>query len=235
MDAQGTADLSPDGRYRYRLSRTWGPAPLVTFVMLNPSTADGSTDDPTIRRCAGFARSWGYGGLVVANLYAYRATRPADLWQADDPVGPANDEHLRAVFASSGLVVAAWGAHARPDRVDEVLSFAPPLVALALTKAGHPRHPLYVRAAATPTLWPGGAARDVQGGPTIPNCIEPVYRSWDDYVARLDPRDVRERRPGATDHGAILTEGTPDLTPPVPAPWLVNDHDRARGASEMEP
>lgn len=147
------AALSADGRYRYWLWRTWSTEPLVTFVMLNPSTADATADDPTIRRCVGFARRWGYGGLRVVNLYAYRAAHPSQLWQVDDPVGPDNDDHLRAAFACSRSVVAAWGAHARPDRISQVLSFAPALTTLALTRTGQPRHPLYLPATATPTAW----------------------------------------------------------------------------------
>lgn len=153
-----SAVLSPCGRYRYRLRRTWDTGVQVLgFVMLNPSTADATTDDPTIRRCIGFARDWGFGGLAVANLYAYRATKPADLWLAEDPVGPENDEHLAALFTASdvGMVVAAWGANARPDRVTEVsaLPGAVTLHALGLTKDGAPRHPLYMPKTATPTPW----------------------------------------------------------------------------------
>ncbi|MGH3977119.1 MAG: DUF1643 domain-containing protein, partial [Pseudonocardiaceae bacterium] len=120
------AVLSGCGRYRYQLTRTWDPGQQrATFIMLNPSTADAADDDPTIRRCTSYARSWGLGGLMVVNLYAYRATDPADLWKVDDPVGPDNDDHLRAVLAAAtdvgAPVVAAWGANARLDRVAEVM------------------------------------------------------------------------------------------------------------------
>lgn len=160
--AASGAVLSDDGRYRYELTRTWGAEPQATFVMLNPSTADADVDDPTIRRCIGFAKSWGCGGLVVVNLYALRATDPADLWRADDPVGPDNDAHLALALylaaRSSGPVVAAWGAHARPDRVelfaDVAASLGVPLLALKVTKAGAPGHPLYLRADAEPLPWP---------------------------------------------------------------------------------
>lgn len=159
-----SAALSDDGRYRYELTRVWGAGPPATFVMLNPSTADAQVDDPTIRRCIGFARSWGCGGLVVVNLYALRATNPAELWRADDPVGPDNDEQLTLTLylarSTTGPVVAAWGAHARPDRVrfitDAARGHGVQLLALKVTKAGAPGHPLYLRADAEPKPW-GGA------------------------------------------------------------------------------
>ena len=152
------AVLSGCGRYRYRLTRTWDPCrPRATFIMLNPSTADAADDDPTIRRCTSYARSWGLGGLTVVNLYAYRATDPADLWKVEDPVGPDNDDHLRAVLTTATAVgapvVAAWGANARCDRVAAVMGFAGAVTALGLTKSGQPRHPLYLRKKAQRFRW----------------------------------------------------------------------------------
>ena len=89
------AEFDPTGAYRYSLWREWDArAPAVAFVMLNPSTADAARDDPTIRRCASFARSWGYGSLEVVNLFAYRASEPKRLRQTPDPIGPANDDYL---------------------------------------------------------------------------------------------------------------------------------------------
>ena len=153
-----SAVISDCGRFRYRLTRRWDEtAAVATFVMLNPSTADAVQDDPTIRRCIGFARSWGCGGLSVVNLYAYRATRPTDLWTVADPVGPDNDVHLRRAFeeahASGGPVVAAWGGRARTDRVEVVLRLAGSMQVLALTKGGQPRHPLYLRGDLQPFDW----------------------------------------------------------------------------------
>jgi hypothetical protein len=158
--------ISDDGLYRYALGRRWetsldGPGAAV-FVMLNPSTADAEQDDPTIRRCIGFAKALGCGGLHVVNLYAYRATKPADLWLAADPVGPDNDhilgETFRAAVTDMRPVIAAWGANARPDRVADVKRLARScgltLRALGITKDGAPRHPLYLRADSTPTRWP---------------------------------------------------------------------------------
>ncbi len=89
------ADFDGTGAYRYSLWREWDSRrPIVAFVMLNPSTADAAKDDPTIRRCASFARSWGYGSLEVVNLFAYRASEPKRLRQTPDPIGPANDDYL---------------------------------------------------------------------------------------------------------------------------------------------
>ena len=156
------ADITPDGLYRYALRRSWDPAvwPLA-FIMLNPSTADTEIDDPTIRRCMGFARRLGYGGITVYNLYAYRATKPADLWKVEDPVGPGNDHWLNACLYSRYMadlpVVAAWGANARPDRVDAVMRMrgAENLCCFGVTKAGAPRHPLYLPGDAELVPWAG--------------------------------------------------------------------------------
>ena len=151
----GDAILSKCGRYRYALTRSAdGPhepgAQSAVFCMLNPSTADASVDDPTIRRCRGFAREWGCDGLFVVNLYALRATNPKDLWKADDPVGPCNDSTLRGVAKNVRRIVCAWGTNAKPDRVRAALDLwactPVELVCLGVTRAGHPRHPLYVRA-----------------------------------------------------------------------------------------
>lgn len=154
------ATISDDGLYRYELLRRWEPAEEVAvFVMLNPSTADAHLDDPTIRRCMGFARSWGLGGILVVNLYAYRATKPADLWKAADPVGPMNDDYLRGHAEQSYIrdtpLIAAWGANAKPERIAQVwaLPWMERLQVLDLTKGGQPRHPLYLPGDLTPRKW----------------------------------------------------------------------------------
>jgi hypothetical protein len=158
------AYISDDGLYRYTLGRRWsddldvGPA---VFVMLNPSTADAEVDDPTIRRCIGFAKALGCGGLHVVNLYAFRATKPADMFAAADPVGPENDQVLTdtAVRAEreDRPLIAAWGANAKPGRVAKVLGLPGfgSLQALGLTKAGAPRHPLYLPSASRPSAYLG--------------------------------------------------------------------------------
>lgn len=158
-DVRRGAHISDDGRYRYGLIRRWGDGTAATFVMLNPSTADGEQDDPTIRRCVGFARALGCDALLVVNLYAWRATKPEDLWTAEDPVGPENDyrleRHIRAAASADRPLVAAWGANAREDRVRAVIAMrgADRLTALGVTKDGAPRHPLYLPASARPTPW----------------------------------------------------------------------------------
>lgn len=151
------AVFSDDRVYRYRLSRTWADGSRATFIMLNPSTADETVDDPTIRRCIGFAKSWGLGGLDAVNLYALRATNPADLWTVDDPVGPENDHYLTEAAAGGGALVAAWGAHPKRDRVQEVLAIPgfERLTCLRPTKRGHPSHPLYLPSNLTPVPWQG--------------------------------------------------------------------------------
>ena len=125
--------------------------PSVCFVMLNPSTADAFRDDPTLRRCIGFARAWGFGGLEVVNLYSYRATAPADLKKALLPNGPDNDAHLHAAATGAARVVAAWGNHGDPSRVAAVLSLlraaAGQVWCLGQTRTGAPRHPLRLPAA----------------------------------------------------------------------------------------
>ena len=123
------------------------------FVMLNPSTANAKRDDPTIRRCMGFARAWGFGGVDVVNLFAFRATDPRALREAADPIGPANDRHLRRAVRSAGLIVLAWGAHEMArDRAARArpLFNRPGSRCLGLTQSGEPRHPLYLRRDASP-------------------------------------------------------------------------------------
>ena len=152
------AVFSPCGRYRYKLWRVWDPdLPLgcVMFLMLNPSTATDAEDDPTIRRCIGYARSWGYGGLYIGNLFAYRATDPTALQRVDQPVGPDNDQALLEMMAQCGLVVAAWSNHGAKygRRVREVLGLVEqPLYCLRPLRSGHPAHPLYQRKDIRPPL-----------------------------------------------------------------------------------
>lgn len=145
------AEFSGCRRYRYALWREWtdllGSAETgyVMFVGLNPSTADETNDDPTITRCINFARSWGYSGLCMTNLFAFRATLPADMIAHPDPVGPENDARLIQYAKNARLVVAAWGAHgAHLGRDAAVRRLLPNLHYLRLTRDGHPGHPLYL-------------------------------------------------------------------------------------------
>lgn len=149
------AVLSDCGEYRYRLDRTWDERlTKVAFIMLNPSTADASKDDPTIRRCIRFAMDWGYGGIVVGNLFALRSADPLVLKMHGAPVGPDNDSHLNAIAAECSEVVCAWGGHGSLMNRDAVVTDALmlyELVCLKRTKDGSPGHPLYIKSTAERT------------------------------------------------------------------------------------
>ena len=194
------ATISPCGKYRYRLWREWrlhpepaqwdmwteddgspivdgagqqlGEPKTCLFVMLNPSTADGDMDDPTIRRCVGFAKSWGYDRMEVVNLFAYRATKPIQLLRLnhdDEPWGVENQRHIWAAMDRQvNRIVCAWGANGSHLGQDETvlgwiedyaefLDERPEIVALGLTAEGHPRHPLYLPADARPFPFSGRA------------------------------------------------------------------------------
>ena len=143
-------------QYRYGLSRVWDNAkPSLLFIMLNPSTADEHRNDPTVARCETRARAMGFGGVMVANLFAYRATRPEDLKQAFAPCGDANDAVLDHWLHVAGMTVAAWGVHGGHEGRGRELArrITEPLYHLGLTKDGHPRHPLYVSFATAPEEW----------------------------------------------------------------------------------
>jgi hypothetical protein len=146
------AIMSDDGLYRYSLSRRWGRGPRIVWIMLNPSRADGQVDDPTIRRCIGFSRAWGYGVMEVVNLYALRTPEPRVLREHPDPVGPENDRWIALAGRGAAEIVLAWGAfpwaEERGSRVLELLSGREPRC-LGLTRSGGPRHPLYVAGATT--------------------------------------------------------------------------------------
>lgn len=164
------AVLSPCRTWRYALWREWDWT-LGAFVVigLNPSTADETTDDPTIRRCIGFAQRFGCGRLVMLNLFAFRATQPKDMLAALDPVGPQNDATLRTYAAdpSSLFTVAAWGTHGSPERVAEVASIFSHLECFGRNKDGSPKHPLYLPATAPLTTFRGSrAAAPTQGDTT---------------------------------------------------------------------
>jgi hypothetical protein len=149
-----SATFSPDRAYRYALTRQWdSTVPPAVFVMLNPSTADAASTDPTVTRCAGFARRENYGGLVIVNLFALRATDPRELRGHPDPVGPGNDWFIREHCAPGRMVIAAWGTHGRLlGRDRAVLALLREARAAALcfgvTAGGMPRHPLYLPRAA---------------------------------------------------------------------------------------
>lgn len=158
--ANGWADLSRCGRYRYALGRRWGAGAEALFVLLNPSTADAGADDPTLRRCMGFARREGCGASRTVNLFAWRATAPKDLVAAGEvAVGPRNAAALRTALAEcDGPVIVGWGAQAmaapRAVALERLASGqGRMLMCLGITKAGQPRHPLYIRADAPLVPW----------------------------------------------------------------------------------
>ena len=136
--------------YRYTLGRRWAEGgKRVCFCLLNPSTADASVLDPTLTRCYGYARGWGYSAMDVTNVFSLRSTDPKGLRDVDDPIGPDNDAHIVELARSADLVVVGWGTHARlnarHDQVIELLSDVCELTCLGVTKDGYPKHPLYLR------------------------------------------------------------------------------------------
>lgn len=142
------AFISECGAYRYWLERRWDETlPACAFIMLNPSTADASKDDPTIRRVVGFSKAWGFGGVNVYNLFALRATDPRELRKHPAPVGPDNDIYLGQI-PEEAVIVAAWGSWG--DHLHRAFDvrrmFKERLSCLGLTNGGHPRHPLYISA-----------------------------------------------------------------------------------------
>lgn len=148
-----SAHISKDCLYRYGLSRIWDAnLPSIGFVMLNPSVANAEIDDPTIRRCIGFAKRENYGELHVANLFGYRATQPSKLLRAADPFGPENDASIEELGRVAHLIVCAWGAHTLSSYRDankralEILRASnATLFCLGYTANHQPRHPLYVK------------------------------------------------------------------------------------------
>lgn len=161
-----TATFSTCRLYRYSLWRAWNCKPAkgrytifrgryAMFIGLNPSTADETNDDPTVRRCIRYAQAWGFDGLCMTNIFAYRATLPADMKVIDDPVGPDNDRALCDLAKGAAIVVAAWGTHgAHVDRHNAVRAMLPSLHYLRLTKDGYPGHPLYLPKTLKPIKWP---------------------------------------------------------------------------------
>lgn len=171
-----SAAISEDGKFRYRLDRCWfdlandprytvdvtmGPRAVV-FIMLNPSTADAEEDDPTIRRCIAFCKSWGYFALTVVNLYAFRATDPRALLEACPAAHDycKNDSYIIDAVNHAPLVIAAWGAspHPIPEQADRIAALVRQinpraLSVLGFTRGGHPRHPLYVSGSTRPSVW----------------------------------------------------------------------------------
>ena len=139
------ATFSDCRKYRYALSRTWnGKKKTILFIGLNPSTANEKIDDPTIRRCINYAQNWGYGSLLMVNLFAYRATLPSELKNVKNPIGNDNDLHIIELSKKADIAVAAWGNEGTLlNRDKEVKKILPNLMCLKINKSGQPSHPLY--------------------------------------------------------------------------------------------
>lgn len=157
-DAVSEAVYSDCERYRYLLTRVWGPGRRALFVMLNPSTATEVQNDPTVERCERRARALGFGAFRVTNIFAYRATDPKAMRSVDDPIGPDNDSAILESVSWADAVVCAWGNHGlhrnRGQAVEAVLRTAgAPLNHFGLTGQGQPRHPLYVSYAEPLQAW----------------------------------------------------------------------------------
>ncbi|MCA9303937.1 MAG: DUF1643 domain-containing protein [Phycisphaerales bacterium] len=155
---RGWATFSDDGLYRYTLGRRWAPGgKRVCFCLLNPSTADARVLDPTLTRCFGYAKRWGFHTMDVCNIFALRSTDPKGLKKTTDPVGPDNDKSIVKLAKRADLVIVGWGTHASlNNRHEEVIDLLTPHCephCLAITKHGYPKHPLYLRGDLEPALF----------------------------------------------------------------------------------
>ena len=149
------AHFSADRKYRYLLGRRVSDSPhRLLFVMLNPATADETSNDPTIRRCIGFAKQWNFGLLDIANLFAFRTAYPSELRRVEDPIGPENDKWIYKALSTADRVILAWGNHgsyrSRSNQVKLMALKAAQPYHLGLNKTGEPKHPLYLPAAMNP-------------------------------------------------------------------------------------
>ncbi|OUS35879.1 hypothetical protein A9Q94_11185 [Rhodobacterales bacterium 56_14_T64] len=158
-DAPSTAVYSDCEAYRYSLTRIWDSSgPKVMFVMLNPSTATEVQNDPTIERCERRARLLGFGGVRATNIFAYRATDPRDMRAATDPAGPDNEATILEGLDWADQVVCAWGTNGahrnQGPRIEALLRARGQMLhQLGLSKAGHPKHPLYIAYSQAPQIW----------------------------------------------------------------------------------
>lgn len=174
------AIFSTDQVYRYALCRTWPgasmPNKFVTWCMLNPSTADHEVLDPTLRRCEGFSKHWGYGGMYIVNAYAFRATDPKNLPRGRDKklsaaaIGRHNDEQI-AFWCSKRDVVLGWGANCDPDRANYLISVAfrdaTDVCALDINADGSPKHPLYISRDKSTVRYPPNPSEEAHATPAV--------------------------------------------------------------------
>lgn len=147
------ATFSACRTYRYQLWRRWGEItePYCMFIGLNPSTADEIKDDPTVRRCINYAKTWGYGSLCMTNIFAFRATDPKEMMKSKDPVGPENDIFLKESAKNAGIIIAAWGKDGKyKNREKEIIKTIKNLHCLKINGDGSPSHPLYLKKTLTP-------------------------------------------------------------------------------------
>ena len=144
--------FSSDGKYRYTLWREWGHGEgICQFIGLNPSTATDEINDPTVTRCINYAKAWGYTGMYMTNIFAFRATDPRVMKAHPEPVGSENDHYLALIAREVDIVVAAWGTHGKfLNRGQQVKRLIQDLHCLKITKDGHPSHPLYLPANLVP-------------------------------------------------------------------------------------
>lgn len=156
FDFQQSAEFSSCRKYRFTLWRVWGDiSNYVQFIGLNPSTADETNDDATIRRCRNFAKSWGFDAMCMTNLFAFRATDPKLMKQAQNPIGDNNDQWLLKIADSANLVVAAWGNHGNFLERDKevVLLLSRPLFCFGISKQNQPKHPVRLPKNISPTIY----------------------------------------------------------------------------------
>lgn len=158
-DAPSVAVYSDCEKYRYTLTRTWDPVgQKVTFIMLNPSTATEVQNDPTVERCERRARALGFGAFRVTNIFAWRDTDPRKMRAAKDPIGSDNDQAILDACDWADTIVAAWGTHGEhrnrgPQVADLLRQSGREITSLGITKAGHPKHPLYIAYTEQPKPW----------------------------------------------------------------------------------
>lgn len=153
-----SAVIDSTEKYRYLLTRIWDEdLPPAVFIMLNPSTADAEVDDPTIKRCMNFAKTWNCGGIKVVNVFAYRATNPKELLKVQNPIGIENEKYIREALINAGLIILAWGSSCTKLKkgylkVKELLKNIELFYCLGITNDGFPKHPLYLSGTTMPKV-----------------------------------------------------------------------------------
>ncbi|SFV56482.1 hypothetical protein MNB_SV-14-19 [hydrothermal vent metagenome] len=147
--------LSKDRKYRYFLSRVWDKTkPMVMIIGLNPSTADETEDDPTTERCISFSKSWGYGGVYMLNLFAFRSTQPKDMFNELNPIGLKNDDYIKIYSKKVDIIICAWGNNGGyKNRSQYIREEFDNLFYIKLNQTGEPSHPLYLKSDLLPKKW----------------------------------------------------------------------------------